>query len=45
MPDLARDWPVLILVGGVLAFFGYVVFKSRQDGRPDQEKKVDRKQQ
>ncbi len=23
------NWVVLILVGGVLSFFGYVVFKSR----------------
>ena len=25
------DWVVLILVGGVLCFFAYVVIKSRQE--------------
>lgn len=33
MPDLAKEWPVLLLVGGVLYFFAYVVIKSRRKDR------------
>ena len=31
------DWLVLILVGGVLCFFAYVVIKSRQEDRKNQK--------
>lgn len=36
------NWVVLILVGGVLYFFGYVVFKSRQEERKNKKEGHDR---
>lgn len=32
------DWVVLILVGGVLCFFAYVVIKGRQEERKQSQK-------
>jgi heme/copper-type cytochrome/quinol oxidase subunit 2 len=36
------DWVVLILVGGVLSFFAYVVIKSRQEEKKDKKGDHDR---
>lgn len=42
MPDLTKDWPVLVLVGGVLYFFAYVVVKGRQEERKNKKEGHDR---
>lgn len=34
MVDLQRDWPVYILLAGVVVFFAYVIFKGN---RPDKK--------
>lgn len=42
MFELSKEWPVLLLMGGVVGFFAYVVFKSHQqknDGTEHREKK------
>ena len=36
------NWVVLVLVGGVLYFFGYVVIKSHQGERKDKKDTHDR---
>jgi len=36
MFDLTKEWPVLVLMGGVVGFFAYVVIKSHQ-GTPPQD--------
>jgi len=36
------NWLVVILVGGVLYFFAYVVIKGRREGRKDKQEGPDR---
>ncbi len=33
--DLAKDWPVYLLLGGVLYFFGYVIIKGNMPEKKD----------
>ena len=37
MPNLAKDWPVVVLVGGFFSFVVYALIKSRQGRHPDQQ--------
>ncbi|MDP3722913.1 MAG: hypothetical protein Q8R91_05375 [Candidatus Omnitrophota bacterium] len=40
--DDPANWVVLVLVGGVLSFFAYVVIKSRQEDRKEKKEGHDR---
>ncbi len=41
MLDLQRNWPVYILLAGVVVFFAYVIIKGRQQGKEDKEGQKD----
>lgn len=37
MLDLQKNWPVYILLAGVVVFFTYVIIKSRQQEKSDKK--------
>lgn len=38
MSNLASDWPVYIMVIGMIGFFVFVVIKSKQEEKKNKEK-------
>ena len=39
MLSLERDWPVYVLLAGVICFFAYVIIQGNRSGRTDKEDK------
>jgi len=41
MVDFRRDWPVFVLLAGVIVFFAYVIIKGRQQEKKDKQGQKD----
>lgn len=39
MVDFRRDWPVFVLLAGVIVFFAYVIIQGNRSGKADKEDK------
>jgi len=40
--NLAKDWPVFIMLGGMLYFFAYVIIKSNMPEKKDKNENSDK---
>jgi len=37
--NLWQDWPVYVLLGAVVSFFGYVIIKGNMDDKKDKQER------